>query len=196
MLFKQVHFNSVPSGAVTLAFRKWKQPAVNKGSLIRTDTGVIEIDSIEPVSIDQITVQDALAAGYAELPVLVQLLEKIPEGIIYRIQGHYHAAAEQPALSDADFEQIRQQLFQLELHSRQDNWTIATLMLIQEYPQLRAAELAEYTGRNQEWLKLQVGKLDKLGLISSQEEQYCLSPLGRLVLGRMLEEATGFLRSA
>lgn len=202
MLFKQVHLDGVQSGAVTLAFRKWKQPAVKKGSLIKTSIGIIQILSIQKTTIQKITAEDALAAGYSELSALLRLLNKIQEGDIYRIKVSYYAVdprialREQTTLSDEAFEDIRQQLFLLDRASRQGDWTIVTLMLIQEYPQLRAADLAQYTGREKEWLKLNIRKLKDLGLTISHHPGYTLSPLGRVVLARMFEETNSLLQYA
>lgn len=43
MLFKQKHLHGIKAGDISLAFRKWKKPLVNKGMLLKTSVGQIEI---------------------------------------------------------------------------------------------------------------------------------------------------------
>jgi len=60
----------------------------------------------------------------------------------------------------------------------------ATLALIQQHPETKAAELAEHTGRELLAFKRDVRKLKELGLTESLERGYRLSPRGRVVFAR------------
>ena len=65
---------------------------------------------------------------------------------------------------------------------------VSTSSAIAEHPHLAAAELAERTGFDKEWLKLQVRKLKNLGLTISHHPGYELSPRGRVVLRRLTQK--------
>ena len=65
--------------------------------------------------------------------------------------------------------------------------TVATLRLIGERPEVRAAELAVAAGRERLPFKTDVRKLKELGLTESLEVGYRLSPRGRALLERLGE---------
>ena len=184
MLFKQAHLEGIASGKVSLAFRKWKKPAVNKGSLINTSIGVVAITGIREYPISRVTEADAVAAGYKDLAALHTALNKIQEGILYRIDVHYHSEdpriklREQTSLTAEALAMITTKLARLDQFSAQGSWTATVLDAIRRYPCLKAAVLAEQLGMQKEWLKLNIRKLKNLGLTISQPEGYTLSPLG------------------
>jgi len=184
MLFKQAHLEGIASGKVSLAFRKWEKPAVNKGSLINTAIGVVAITGIREYPISRVTEADAVAAGYKDLAALHTALNKIQEGILYRIDVHYHSEdpriklREQTSLTAEALAMITTKLARLDQFSAQGSWTATVLDAIHRYPCLKAAVLAEQLGMQKEWLKLNIRKLKNLGLTISQPEGYTLSPLG------------------
>ncbi|WP_142687283.1 ASCH domain-containing protein [Chitinophaga polysaccharea] len=184
MLFKQAHLEGIVSGEISLAFRKWKKPAVNKGSLINTSIGVVAITGIKEYPVNRITETDAVAAGYKDLTTLHAELSKIPEGILYRIEVHYHSEdpriklREQTSLTPEALTTLTAKLARLDQFSTQGSWTIPVLEAIRRYPNLKAATLAQLLGKEKDWLKLNIRKLKNLGLTISQLEGYTLSPLG------------------
>ncbi len=188
MLFKQEHLDGVLSGKVSLAFRKWKQPAVKEGSLIHTSIGMVEITGITPCQLNRITAEDASAAGYKNLTTLHTLLAKIPEGTLYKISLRYAAPdprielREQTAVSNAEMELLFEKLARLDRYSKQGDWTLEVLRAIQQHPHSKAILLAGKLGREKEWLKENIRKLKNLGLTISHTEGYSLSPLGELLL--------------
>ncbi|MFX1708690.1 hypothetical protein PV783_32295 [Chitinophaga sp. CC14] len=184
MLFKQEHLEGISSGKVSLAFRKWKKPAVNKGSLINTSIGVVAVTDITEYRINQLSEADAMAAGYKNLAALCATLNKIPEGILYKIRVHYHSAdpriklREQTSLTTDAITTLTAKLARLDQYSTQGSWTAAVLEAIRKHPYLKAAALAELLGKEKDWLKGNIRKLKNLGLTISQTEGYTLSPLG------------------
>lgn len=184
MLFKQAHLQGIISGEISLAFRKWKKPAVNKGSLINTSIGVVAITGIREYPISSITEADAIAAGYKDLKALHTEINKIPEGILYRIEVSYHSEdpriklREQTSISSEALTAITAKLARLDQYSAQGSWTAPVLEAIRRHPFLKSASLAELLGKEKDWLKISIRKLKNLGLTISQPEGYSLSPLG------------------
>lgn len=191
MLFKQKHLEEIRGGSVTLAFRKWKKPAVKQGSRIKTSVGLVEIATVQQVNRDDITADDALKAGFENERELLKLLDGVKEGTIYKIGVRYFAEdprlalREQTELPEAEIAAIVTRLQRLDKYSKDGPWTYAVLHAISQHPQLRATDLATETGRQKEWLKLNVRKLKNLGLTISHHPGYTISPLGHVVLNRL-----------
>lgn len=188
MLFKQKHLERILTGESTVAFRKWKKPAVVKGSLIRTSIGVVNITDITEMDAEDLSEADAVNAGFDDLSSLRTELGKIKEGVLYKISVKYHAAderiglREKKSLDDDAFAALAAKLGRLD---KSGEWTLTVLNLIRDNPELRAADLAAMTGREKEWLKLNIRKLKNLGLTISLETGYRISPLGTFVLGKI-----------
>jgi hypothetical protein len=190
MLFPPRVLEGIASGDVTLAFRRWERPRVRRGTRLRTPVGVIEIDSIAQVRMADLTRDDARRAGHGSLRELrEQLRSRV--GRIYRIE--LHRAGPDPRvelrgradLSEDELSEVRARLARLDAASRRGPWTLAMLELIAERPAVRAADLAEATGRERLSFKRDVRKLKELGLTESLEIGYRLSPRGRAVLTRL-----------
>ncbi|WP_439583581.1 ASCH domain-containing protein [Dyadobacter bucti] len=188
MLFKQKHLERILTGQSTVAFRKWKKPAVVKGSLIRTSIGVVNITDIIEMDVEDLSEADAVNAGFDDLSSLRTELGKIKEGILYKISVKYYAAderiglREKISLDDDAFAALAAKLGRLD---KSGEWTLTVLNLIRDNPELRAADLAAMTGREKEWLKLNIRKLKNLGLTISLETGYRISPLGTFVLDKI-----------
>jgi hypothetical protein len=191
MLFKQIHLAGIKSGKISLAFRRWKKPAVNENSEVKTAIGVIGIGQVSKVRLSAITQQEVVAAGFEQLSDLLKLLQSVPEGDIYKIAVRYHAAdprialRQQTILTAAAFELLHTQLARLDQYSQRGAWTMKLLNIIKEYPKLKAADLAVKTGMEKDWLKLQVRKLKNLGLTISHDPGYTISPLGEAFLAKL-----------
>lgn len=192
MLIKQVHLKKIRTGEISLAFRKWKNKRIKKGSLIKTSIGQIKILDIVEISFEEISQEDAKQAGYDELRELRQIL-KSKAGNLYKISLQYHAEDTRVALrnktnlSSEEFEAIHKRLERLDKYSNQGDWTLRILQLIQENPNRRAADLAEMVQMEKQWLKTNIRKLKNLGLTISHEEGYSISPLGKIALKKLSE---------
>jgi hypothetical protein len=194
MLFKQVHLAGIRSGKIKLAFRKWKVAAVKSGSLVKTSIGLIQIVDIIQTTTDEITAAEAKQAGFDSREKLLAQLNAVTEGKIFKIKVRYHgedpriALREQAALTDDTFTVLQERLQRLDRYSKQGAWTRQLLELIRDNPRLRAADLAAKSGKEKEWLKLNVRKLKNIGLTVSHDPGYTLSPLGAAFLHKLIGE--------
>lgn len=195
MLFKQAYLGKIKSGKINLAFRKWKRPSVKKGSLIKTTIGQVEIVDIVKTRLSDITPEEALNAGFEGLENLIKTLNAVKEGDIYKIHVRYHSPdpriglRAQTELTAAGFDNLRSKLERLDKYSKQGAWTLDILKAIHDNPQLKAADLAIKTGKEKEWLKLNIRKLKNLGLTISHNPGYTISPLGKVFLSRFGKNA-------
>ncbi|WP_149240502.1 hypothetical protein [Dyadobacter sp. 32] len=188
MLFKQKDLEGIKAGNITLSFRNWKKLSVNVGSEIKTTVGVVKIGSIREVKLEDITDEEAKAAGFASAKSLTGLLASQKEGKIYKIAVTYLQEdprielREQNVITEEEFNEIRKALENLDKFSKVGKWTIKTLQAIRENPKMKSADLAVITKKEKEWLKLNVRKLKGLGLTISHEPGYSLSPRGEVYL--------------
>ncbi len=191
MLIKLVTLKAIRNGTVSLAFRKWKKPAVKAGSLIKTAVGLIAIGEVAVVEGARLTKAHAIKAGYKDVTELRNTLAQVPEGTIYKISLAYHAEdprialRQQATLTAEAFAGLKMRLERLDQYSRTGDWTLQTLTAIRQNPLLKAADLALKTGREKEWLKLNIRKLKNLGLTISHDPGYELSPLGQAYLAAL-----------
>ncbi|HEX6223455.1 MAG TPA: hypothetical protein VFZ52_03545 [Chryseolinea sp.] len=191
MIFKLSDLQGIKAGKINLAFRKWKKPAVRKGSRIQTEIAVVEITDVSHIALEDITRMDAVSAGFTSFESLLKGLNSVAEGNIYRIALRYFsedpriAMRSQTSLTEIDFNTLKKKLDRLDKHSKEGPWTIAVLQMIQRHPRLRAGDLAILLGRDKDALKLDIRKLKNLGLTISHEVGYTLSPLGELMLEKV-----------
>ena len=185
MLLQRETLEGIAQGRITLAFRRWKRPTVRAGGELRTAIGVLAIDSVDAVSEDDITDDDARAAGYPTCDALIAELNRRPEGDLYRVALHLAGAdprtalREQDALDDEAVTAIAARLARFDRSNRRGPWTEAVLRLIESSPGVRAPDLAASLGRETQPFKRDVRKLKELGLTESLEVGYRLSPRGR-----------------
>lgn len=191
MLLKQSRLLKIKSGDASLVFRKWKRPLVNKGSIIKTSVGQIEILDIMEVKKENITQDEAIQGAYKNLDDLINNLQKIKEGKTYKIELRYHSEdpriklREQSIITDEDYELLLKKLQRLDKYSKQGSWTLLFLNAIKNNPELRAEDLANKIGKEKMWLKIHVRKLKNLGLTISHKVGYTISPLGKSMLNRL-----------
>ena len=90
MQIPQRFLPGLADGSVTLAFRRWRKPAARAGGRQRTPIGELAVDSVTPVDPDDITEDEAIAAGYRDRAELLGELARFgPEdGTVYRIALH------------------------------------------------------------------------------------------------------------
>ncbi|ASW73236.1 hypothetical protein IQ37_09135 [Chryseobacterium piperi] len=192
MLFKEIHLQGIKSGKISLAFRNWQKASVNKGSLLHTSIGLVEIRAVEAISENDITDKDALNAGFTDKKQLLKSLISSNKGTLFKITVSYHSPdpridlREQSELSKQEFEDLTRKLERLDQFSKSGPWTKSVLYAINENPNFHAIGIADLTGFEKEWLKLNIRKLKNLGLTISLQIGYELSPLGKEYLKKGL----------
>ncbi|SFB86356.1 hypothetical protein SAMN05421747_101577 [Parapedobacter composti] len=191
MLFRGAHLQGIKSGEITMAFRKWQKVSVKSGSLLHTSVGLLEIGKIEAVNENDITDKDAVQAGFVDKKQLLKSFNHNSTGTIFKISVRYHAEdpriklREQTGLSEQQFEDLKDRLERLDRYSKQGYWTQKVLLTIKNNPNLHAIGVAELTGFEKEWLKLNIRKLKNLGLTISHNIGYEISPLGSEYLSKL-----------
>lgn len=192
MLIKHQVLERIADGTVTLAFRRWQRPTVKTGGQIRTAVGILAIDEVTIIHVDEITAEDAQKAGYSSCSELLHKLNRNEEGRFYRIKFHFvgqdprEVLREQNNLTDDELAEVHRKLAQLDLKSQDGSWAMAILRLIKQHPGLRATELAGLANLDTQVLKVKVRKLKSLGLtISIARGGYRLSPRGCEILDRL-----------
>lgn len=198
MLIPLAVLRAIADGEVTLAFRRWDRARVKAGTRLRTAIGVVEVTSVERVSLSSLTAEQARLAGFATKARLREFLQG-REGEIFRI-GLRPAGPdprielrERDTLSDEEVEAILARLAAMDRASRQEPWTLRFLEMIEQRPAVRAPDLAETVGWETPVFKRYVRKLKELGLTESLDVGYRLSPRGAVVLGaaRSRRSSTG-----
>lgn len=186
MLFKQDHLDGIKAGTISLAFRKWNKAAVNKGTLLKTAVGLVEIVDISVV--DDVKDKDAQKAGFKNTTELMKSFQRFPDGDLYKIKVRYHsedpriALREKPVITEEELLLLKTKLQRLDDFSKEGAWTKKILLAIKAHPRLRAIELAAHTGKEKEWLKLNIRKLKNLGLTISHDVGYEISPMGEVFM--------------
>jgi len=190
MLFKQKVLEGIEAGRVTVAFRRWKRPTVKAGGSLLTGAGLLAIQKVERIEVERLRPMDARKAGFDSLEELLHDLQSQRAELLYRIQfvlagpDPRIALREGKILRNDDFEKVRARLTLLDERSTVGKWTRAVLEMIGRFPERSAGELAEQSGYEKEWLKINIRKLKNLGLTESLNPGYRLSPRGEIFLNR------------
>jgi hypothetical protein len=187
MLLKNKLIDEIKEGRVTLIFRRWRKAGVKAGGTQMTQRGVIGIDAVDVVTLDDITDLDAREAGFASKDDLVADLYDRDEDI-YKIRVHF--AGDDPRkslrnntnLNKTELAEIIAKLKQLDAGSKRGEWTQLYLQMIHDRPNTHAQILAESIGLDIPTFKPWVRKLKALGLTESLRPGYRLSPRGEKVL--------------
>ena len=186
MLFRPATLRGIADGSVARAFRRWDRPRVRPGGRQRTPVGVIAFDAVEPVARESLTESDARDAGLTGLDELLALVDRRPNGEIYRVDLRLTGPDPRVTLREAvpaagQVEEIARRLDRLDRSSRHGPWTLGVLRAIADQPGVRAGDLAAALGRERMPFKLDVRKLKELGLTESLSPGYRLSPRGQAV---------------
>ena len=180
MLFPQRLWAGLEDGTVTVAFRRWKRPTVKAGGTLQSPGGLLGIDELTAIGPDDVTDDDARAAGYQSRDEALAA-DLRPEGTLYRIR--FHRIGDDPRaelraqddLGAGEIEDLRARLRRLD-------WAIPTLQLIADHPATVSTQLAATAGVERQQFKLRVRRLKALGLTESLETGYRLSPRGQAFL--------------
>jgi hypothetical protein len=89
MTFTRRLREGVRSGEITCSVRIWTRPHVRVGSRYRMEEGEIEIDSIEPIGMPDITPQLARESGFLGVLDLLKVAKHGSGENIYLIRFHY-----------------------------------------------------------------------------------------------------------
>lgn len=188
MLFRRRLWPGIADGSVTVAFRRWRRPSVKAGGTLKTPVGLLAIDEVAAIDVDDITDADAVRAGHVSRQAVLGDLARHADGQLYRIEFHHAGDDPRLALGDDDdlddeaLGQVRARLDRLDRASAAGPWTRETLRLIDRHPETVARELAAMVGRERDAFKRDVRKLKELGLTRSLPVGYRLSPRGAAVL--------------
>ncbi len=188
MLFRTKDLEAIFSGQCTLAFRRWKKPTVRPGGAVRTQLGMVGIDSAEPIEPGEVTEDEARAAGYKDRAGVIAMFEA-QEGTCYRIRLHPAGPDPREALREAEPDAIELETLAVRLHKLDKSagaaWTKRALQLIADHPGVVSTSLAESAGMERADFKLNIRKLKALGLTISLEVGYRLSPRGVALLATL-----------
>jgi len=89
MVFTKRLRDHVRSGEITLSIRIWQSPHVAVGRRYKMEEGEIEIDSITPIGLPDITPQLARESGFLGVLDLLKVAKHGPGQNIYLIRFHY-----------------------------------------------------------------------------------------------------------
>jgi hypothetical protein len=195
LLFQKRFHEGLVNGAVRLTFRLWDKPHVKVGGRYRVHPiGVVEVDSVEHVTLAQITDDDARAGGFSTREELVEYMKPVakkplrPTTRLFKVGLHHGGDGDrvtialETALTDADVAELDRRLDRFDASARSP-WTKKVLSLIGKHPRVAASQLAKKLGLDEtEPFKIDVRKLKKLGLTQSFEVGYEISPRGRAYL--------------
>ncbi|MEP7021372.1 MAG: hypothetical protein ABI808_12015 [Pseudonocardiales bacterium] len=188
MLIRPAELAAIRDGTIDLAFRRWDRPRLRVGTRMRTPVGLVEVTSVDRVTLAAITVAEARRAGAASRKELVSMLASRPDRPVFRVGVRYAGPDPRIALRAAgelnteERERLLNRLDRLDAASTSGPWTRVTLDTIARRPETRAGDLAEELGRERLNFKRDVRKLKELGLTESLEIGYRLSPRGRSLL--------------
>ena len=188
MLFKQKHLEGIKAGTVTLAFRKWKSTQLKRGSLLKTDVGIVEITDIAIINEPHINEIDAQKAGFINLESLMKSIYSAEIGKIYKIHVRFlketqaKKIKEKISLSQSEIDSYKAKLLQMDKYARNGFWTKDILTSIKDNPKLSATQLSLKTGKTKEWLTQSIRKLKNIGLTVSLDPGYDLTPTGKLLM--------------
>jgi hypothetical protein len=89
MMFTKRLREGVRSGAITVSVRIWKSARVAVGKRYRMEEGEIEVDSIEPIGLPDITPELARASGFLGVLDLLKVAQHGSGQKIYLVRFHY-----------------------------------------------------------------------------------------------------------
>src|SRR5277367_5944421 len=89
MVFTKRLRERVRNGEITCSVRFWVHPRVTVGGRYRMDEGEIEVDSIEPIGLPDITPELARASGFLGVLDLMKVAKHGRGEKIYLVRFHY-----------------------------------------------------------------------------------------------------------
>ncbi|HEY4199935.1 MAG TPA: ASCH domain-containing protein [Devosiaceae bacterium] len=89
MLLKIDLLERIKAGEIDTVFRRWKRATVRAGGTLKTKVGVLSIDSMEPIAVDQVTLPDVKRAGFGSVDEFRRWLDTMKDGDLCIIRLHY-----------------------------------------------------------------------------------------------------------
>jgi hypothetical protein len=89
MVFTKRLRDGIRRGEITCSVRIWMRPHVIVGNRYRMEEGEIEVDSIEPIGLSDITPMLARASGFLGLVDLLKVAKHGKGENIYLVRFHY-----------------------------------------------------------------------------------------------------------
>src|SRR5215469_11251605 len=89
MTFTKRLRDGVRRGEITCSVRIWTRPHVKVGGRYRMEEGEIEVDSIEPMAIQEITPELARESGFLGLIDLLKVAKHGKGSNVYLVRFHY-----------------------------------------------------------------------------------------------------------
>ena len=189
MRFEQRLRDGIHSGAIVLAFRRWKRRQVVPGHRYRTGLDMVEVLSVDVVEPSSVDTAQALEAGYASVGELLADLRGDPALPVYRIRMRRidgpdprDELAGTANLDESDVAAISARLARMDRSSNRGPWTRAVLAQIADQPGIVSTVLADALDWERQDFKLHVRRLKELGLTISLDVGYRLSPRGESYL--------------
>jgi len=92
MVFTKRLREGVRRGEITCSVRIWQSPRVKAGGRYRMEEGMIEVDSIEPIGLPDITPELARESGFLGILDLLKVAKHGRGDRIYLVRFHYLGA--------------------------------------------------------------------------------------------------------
>ena len=89
MVFTRRLRERVRQGEITCSVRIWMRPQVRAGGRYRMDEGEIEVDSIEPIGLPDVTPELARESGFLGVLELLKVAKHGKGDNIYLVRFHY-----------------------------------------------------------------------------------------------------------
>jgi hypothetical protein len=89
MIFAKRLRDGVRRGEITCSVRIWMRPRVKVGKRYRMDEGEIEVDSILPISLEDVTPELARESGFEGVVDLLKVARHGRGENVYLIRFHY-----------------------------------------------------------------------------------------------------------
>ena len=89
MIFTKRLRDGVRRGDITCSVRIWQRPRVIAGNRYRMEEGEIEVDSVLPISLADITPELARESGFLGVVDLLKVAKHGPGENVYLVRFHY-----------------------------------------------------------------------------------------------------------
>src|ERR1700678_1684291 len=96
MVFTKRLREGVRRGFITCSVRIWKSPHVKVGGRYRIDEGEIVIDSVELISLEEVTSDLAIESGFEGRADLLKVAKHGAGDTVYLIRFHYALSTAKP----------------------------------------------------------------------------------------------------
>jgi hypothetical protein len=193
VLFEKRLRDGLADGTVTLALRRWRRPQVVAGGVYRTggDGPRVRVVAVDVVAPQDLTPDDATAAGYASPVALLGAVRGDADLPLYRLRFAVEAGEDPRTalgrsadLGPDDVAGLLRRLARMDA-SAGGPWTADVLRLVAAHPGVVSTDLAPRVGREgleRQEFKLRVRRLKALGLTESLTVGYRLTPRGQALL--------------